>query len=462
MRRVVTGLVVMLMLPAALAAQSADETRYYPEELYPGENIVTITNPNGIERVSFRPSSGVKVTVPKILGCPKSVDVRVVVDNAVEQESVGFTTYDCRGGFGPQTLASTNWTILHHRIGPLAVGRDTCTDAMVSIGVGGAEGLRTGSEKIIDSMVSDHPAVTIVMPAREAGRWIARPGAPLPYRICFSSANPDTITTSLRLYIRRRQPHQGLTDYVIIKPVTALAFVPPPPPPPKKPDPNAGPVLPPLVDPTTFRNVLMPTAETLPQGRFFVGNFDLAGWLGGYGITDDLMVMGGGAYIPEFVQQVAMVTIGAKYRALSIGPVQASVAAQYAYSSSETDISVIAPFGVVSIGDRATRISVAAGYAWKRHTNDVTSFDENATAFAIGGDVSLKRGWKLLAETYFIEKSGLQPITVTSRWFGERFAFDLGLIVDLKGTSDIQGTGTLSGEIKEVRAAPLLSLVMIF
>ena len=73
-----------------------------------------------------------------------------------------------------------------------------------------------------------------------------------------------------------------------------------------------------------------------------------------------------------------------------------------------------------------------------------------------------KRGWKLALETYFIESSGLQPVTLTSRWFGERLAFDLGLVVDLKGTSDIQGTGTLSGVLKEVRAAPLLSLIMLF
>lgn len=461
MRLVVIGLLAVLLLPAIIAAQPAEGTRYYPQEIYPGENIVTITNAAGIERVTFRSSSGVKVSAPRVLGCPTTLDVRVTVDNAVAEESVSFTTYDCRGRFASSTLASDNWTIFHHTIGPLAIGRDTCTDAQVSIGTDGGGGA-PDSEKVIDSMVSDHPSVRIVMPPKEGGRWTARTGEPLPYQICFTAERPDTIDTELRLYVHRRQPHQGLTNYLIAKPVTALAYEPPPPPPPKKPDPNAPPPLPPLVDPTTFRNILMPTAETLPKGRLFVGNFDIAGWLGGYGITDNLMIMGGGAFIPEFVQRVAVGTIGAKFNALSIGPIEASVGAQYAYSSSESDISVFAPYGVVSVGNRASRLSLAASYSWKHHKSELAEFDENATIVAIGGDVTVKRGWKLALETYFIEKSGLQPITLTSRWFGERIAFDLGFIVDLKGENRIESTGTLSGEIRDLRAAPLLSLVMVF
>ncbi|MBC8144249.1 MAG: hypothetical protein H7X80_01620 [bacterium] len=441
----------MLVLTAAAGAQTRNKTTYYPNEIYPGETIVTVTNAAGIERIRFRSSANVRVTVPTTTGCSTSVDVKVVVDDPVLIENVGFTVYDCTGEFSSETLTSDHWQILHHKIGPLAISRDTCTDASVSV-----DGTQ---RKVVDSMISDDPSVRIVMPSKVSGEWAAEGSSPLPYRICFSPTIADTHTTQLRLYIKRRFPHKGLTNYMIAKPVTVAGFVPPPPPEPEEPE---DPGMPPLVDPTTFRNIIMPTAETMSKGKFFAGNYDIAGWIGGYGLTDNLMLLGGGAFIPEFVQKVAVGTLGAKYRALKIGLFEASVGAFGVYSSAETNISVFAPFGVLSFGSRAHRISIAGGYTWKNHSTDSTSFDENATVFAIGGDVTVKRGWKLLAETYFIEKSGLRPIAITSRWFGERLAFDLGFILDLEGTKGLQGNGALSGKIERIRAAPLLSLLMIF
>lgn len=458
MRIAVFCLIATLCLSTEAGAQTSPngaapkKTTYYPNEVYPGETIVTITNASGIERVRYRSSSSVRVVVPRITGCPTSVDVTVQVDDAVTEEQVGFTVYDCTGEFTSETLLSDHWQILHHRIAPIPVGGDTCTDAAVTV-----EGQQ---RKVIDSMVSDDPAVRIEMPARVGGEWAAIATEPLAYRICFQPAVADTHTTQLRLYVKRRVPHMGLTNYVITKPVTVLGFTPPEPEEPEEPE---TPGLPPLLDPTTFRNVIMPTAETLPKGKIFAGNYDIAGWIGGYGLTDDLMLIGGGAFIPEFVKKVAVGTLGAKYRPLKIGLVEASVGVFGAYSSAETNISVFAPFGVVSIGSRSNRISIAGGYIWKHHSSgDSLDFDENATVFAIGGDVTVKRGWKLLAETYFIEKSGLRPITITSRWFGERIAFDLGLIVDLESTDGFQGTGALSGKIERIFAVPLLSVLMLF
>ena len=461
--RIVTGLVVAFLLPLVASAQGGRPsgtppkgTTYYPTEIYPGENIITVTNPAGIETIRARSSAGLRVTVPTIRGCPTSVDVRVVATNPEADELLSFTTYDCTGDFTESSrnlFALDKWTILQTRIGPVAVGAATCADAQVS--------LVSDETKTVDSIVSDDPAIRIEMPPKIGGTWMARTGRPLAYQICYRPTEAGSRSTRLRIYIRRRQPHKGLNDSLSEKPVSTVAYVPPPPPEPEIVE-AAVPTVPPIVDPTTFRNILMPTAETLPKGRIFVGNYDIAGWLGGYGITDDLMVMGGGAFIPEFIQKVTVVTIGAKFRALTVGPFEASVGAQYGYTSSTTDISAFAPYGVVSLGNRAYRVSLAAGYTWKRHTSELNSFDENASIVTLGGDVTVKRGWKFAAETYFIEKSGLRPIALTSRWFTDRLAFDLGILIDLEGTGGVEGTGTLSGKIKEIRAAPLLSLVMVF
>ena len=462
MRLAVVSLAGMLVCAVYLHAQTRGETTYYPMVLVAGENIVTVSNAAGIERVRSRSSANVQVVIPRIVGCPTSVDVRVVVQSPEVRETVTFTTYDCTGAYASTNLSLDTWTILHHQIGPLVVGEDTCTDAVVSLGARdepAAIGDDDRDVRVIDSMVSDDPEVTIKLPLTRGRGWEARVGEPLPYEICYAPTRADTHTTILRLYVRRRFPHKGLVNYMIGKPVTVRSYVPPPPPEPEKPDPMAPP---PLVDPTTFRSIVMPTAETLERGKAFVGNYDIAGWLGGYGITDDLMVMGGGALLPAFIQKVAVGTIGVKYCALTTGPLQASVGAQYAYSSAETDISTFAPYAVLSVGNRANRISLAGGYTWKTHTSATSSFSENATVFGIGGDVTVKRGWKLALETYFIEKSGLQPVTFTSRWFGESLAFDVGFILDIKGTSGVQSNGALSGKIQELRAAPLLSLLYVF
>src|SRR5688572_12202120 len=60
-----------------LAAQIG--TSIYPSILYPGENVVTITNPAGIETIRGSATSNTSVIVPGISGCPTSVNVRVRV-----------------------------------------------------------------------------------------------------------------------------------------------------------------------------------------------------------------------------------------------------------------------------------------------------------------------------------------------------------------------------------------------
>jgi hypothetical protein len=438
----------------AWAQRGVSQPEFYPERIYPGENIITITSERGIERIVTAGSRFTTVSVPKIQECPKSVNVGVTVRRATTNEQVEFTVFDCDGRFTTHTISAENWTVREEFTGNIVVGKDTCLDCRIESGEG----------KLVDSIVVSDPRMHVEMPAPSNGPWQVQGGVDFHYRVCYRATEVDTSRESIRLYIRRQYPNGGLTHYVIEKPILAVGVLPPPPKEQPKPRPRL-PELPPLRDPTTFRNILMPTAEPVERGRFFVGTYDLAGWLAGYGVTERLTLMVGGAFVPEFISQLAMGTVGAKFEALHSDMLQGAVGFQYGYSSTaESDIAASTPYAVLSLGDHEQRISLAAGYTWKRHTLASTKevFDRNAAVVAIGGDLTVARGWKIAAETYFIESSGIAPVAVTVRRFGEHFAVDLGVGIDVSHVGSVTGTGTLSGEIRDLRIAPILSAIWVW
>lgn len=436
---------VLTSLQVLLAQPRPAQTTIYPNRLYPGENVITITNEGGIDKIRPRPSSNTVVQMPTIRGCPTTVTVRVRVNNATTGESVDFTVYDCAGTFSTQTATAENWTIRREFTGPVEIGKDTCIICEVV----------TTDEKVIDSIVVNNPRFTVMMPSGGAP-WHAV-GSSLNYRICYRPEVVETINDTIRLYVRRGQPNGGLTHYTITKPILATA-VPPAPPPPVEPDPID--TLPPLEDPTTFRNIVMPTAESLGEGRFFLGNYDLAGWMAGYGFTDQFTGILGVVAVPDVISRVLVATVGGKYEVVQEDEVRFAVGFQYSLSSTEeSDITVAAPFAIFSLGNRARRLSISGGYGWKHHKQENQEFDRNAYVLAIGGDYTIARGWKVAAETYVVESSGIAPVVGTVRWFSDRFAFDAGLLVDVAGGTDVRGTSTLSGEVRKLALAPVLSFV---
>jgi len=290
--------------------------------------------------------------------------------------------------------------------------------------------------------------------------WLVRGGYDFDYEVCYRPKSVGTWTDSIYLYLQREYPSGGLDYYRIDKPITLTAVEPAidsamlQPPKPK---------LPPLEDPTTFRNILMPSSETLEQGEIFYGNYMIAGNLAGYGVTDKLTVMAGGIFVPDFIQRLYLGTVGVKYEVLRTGDLAAAVGGNYALSSAvDSDISTIAPYVVGTFGDVHRQITVGLGYGFKRHVTPLETFDRNALTLAVGGNLTFTRGWKITAEVYSIESSGVAPMIVTFRKFTEKFALDFGLGVDLNKGSDVLFNDFLSGEVKELSIAPVLSGMWVF
>lgn len=437
-----------LLVPMLLAAQGrSGRTTIHPTEIYPGQNVITIKNENGIDKIRVRTTSKTSAEVPPVSGCPTSVEVRVQVDDPTTSEQLDLTVYDCNGAFTTSTLRGQNWQIRKEYTGKVVLGRDTCLQCEII----------TTEARLVDSIVVNDPNFRVIMPAG-GPPWRAVDNE-FKYKVCYRPDSVENVREVIRIYIRRDQPSGGMTHYMIEKPVTAAAV---PPPPPKEPPPiKASDTLPRLEDPTTFRNILMPTAESLGRGRFFAGTYDIAGAVAGYGLTDRFTMLLGSVTVPSFISRLLVVTVGGKYEVYDNGPFKAALGFQFGYSSTlESDITTSAPFGVLSYGDRANRISIAGGYSWKHHaTRNEGSFERNAYIVAIGGDMTIARGMKLAAETVVIESSGILPAALTVRWFGDRYAFDAGLGADLRSGGSVRGTGTLSGEITNLRIAPVLSFL---
>jgi len=443
-------LLFALLTGAAHAQWRSGSMTIYPEKLYPGENVITLSNSKGIDKVRYRASRNAVVTVPAIAPCATSIDISVRVADPTSNESVDFTIYDCSGDFVTHTLPSENWTIRKEYTGRIEVGRDTCLLCEIS----------TTEPKLVDSIAIADPRFTVRMPGGTRP-WRAI-GDDFQYTICYRPSGPETVNEKIRLYMRRGQPNGGLTTYTIDKPISAVGVEPPPPPVPPKLSASDSllALLPPLEDPTTFRNIVMPTAESVGEGKYFIGDYDLIGLLAGYGVTDRLTVLAGGAGVPSVITKLLVATVGGKYEVLRMEEMNLAVGLQYAFTSTkESDISLVAPYAVFSLGDRRRRISLAAGYSMKQHTVQGATFDRNAAILALGGDVTVGRGWKIAAETYVVESSGLAPVAVTARWFGEDFALDVGLGVDLNGFGGVEGTGALSGEVDRLPLAPIISFI---
>ena len=444
-------LLLLLLFPAIPGLVAQAQPTIYPTILYNGENIVTIKHPRGIERIRATSTRGVQPFAPNITGCPTEVNVRVLVLNSSPVETVNFTVFDCDGAFASVSVNSENWTIRHERSGPVMIGRDTCLQCFIN----------TSDPREVDSIFVTNPQYRVIMPPKEDGKWIAR-GDDFKYQVCFRAERVENRTDTIRLAMRRGEPNGGLTHYTIEKPITTQSVpVPPPPPPPvisKKDSIRA--LLPPLTDPTTFRNIVMPTAESVGKGGAFAGSYDVVGLIGGYGITDRLTVVGGGSYVPAAISQLLVGTIGAKWEFLREGALSVAAGGHVGYSSiPESEITLAAPFTVASYGDRTARLNLAVGYTWKHHVTPFETFNRKAAVLAIGGDITLGRGFKMAAEGYVLESSGIAPVVVTARWFGERWAFDAGLGMDLANTEGLVFTSALGGTVEKLAIAPVVSLL---
>lgn len=456
------GRVLLLLLTPLLLASSVtslaqvEESFHYPPLFYRGENIVTIIDPSGsgIERVSVLMSREITLLSPSgfVTGCPDSLQLRFDVGSVTTGEIAFITISTCDGRTAYDTIRAEEWTVRHEYTGLIPLGSDTCIPCFIE----------STAPRVLDSITVDNPALSVnILEPRRGDRYQVIGNVRFSYEVCYNPRIVELRTDTIRLFFQRDYPVGDLDAYEIVKPITVASF--------EKaivdttPAISMVPAIPPLVDPTPFRNIVMPSAVSPKKGEFFYGNYALVGHLAGYGVTDRISLLGGGAFVPPFLAKLYLGTIGAKVEALRLGDLRLAGGAQLAFSSTkESDITTVAPYVVGSYGNDRRRASIALGYGIKRHVTPLESFNRNALVFGVGGNIEVGRGWKVAAEIYTIETSGVLPLLMTARRFGENFAIDFGLGVDLSQEIGIFFTDGLTGEIDSLPIAPYISGIWVF
>lgn len=440
---------IFLFLPKLFSQTGS--TTCYPQELYPGMNYITIKSTKGIERITFTKSAFANVVIPSFKKCTNELDVSVEVLLDSTQESVSFTVFTCDDNFTTFSILQHRWQIQKEKTGKIRVGRDTCLKCIVY----------SAEKVIIDSINIEFTDCKVKVLRDENPPYLVESDT-LHYNVCFTPTKVLKETTFIKVYVKRNFPNKGLFQYVINKPLKIESYIP---------EVNVSKMKasgaleysPAIIDPTYFRNIAMPTAQTIDHGKFYVGNYDLVGWIAGIALAPRIEMLFIGSYIPDFITKLRLFTIGLKVEPIRYGLFNLLVGAHYAISDSkDSKIETIAPYSIISFGDKQKRISFAGGHAWKEHTTPNEIFQRNASIAAIGGYYQIGKNWKIAGEWYYIETSGIAPIAVTGRYFTENLAFDFGFGIDVSNSGGVNFTSALGGEIKKASIAPILSLIYVF
>lgn len=468
-------LAILLILLSSIHLSAQGGLTVQPPEIYPGDNTITLRVMSGIREIRCQVISTtplVKVTgAGGIEGCRVEHDLHIFVGDPGATVQLTITVIDCNSHRHVDTTIALNtkWNVTRIRYGTVEQGVEICREFWVS---------SEERDTWLDSITVGDPNVSVVLPTTLPVR--IRKGGTYRYQVCFTGTDKGEFNFPVTTWMRRDHPWGGYTNYavadtgsinIVPKPLftTETSPTPPPrhrdtlgslPPPPESPE---------FTDPTTFRTIATPNGVIPPRGTVYVGSYDILGLTAGYSVTDNFMVIAGGA--PPLPDDWSG-TRGEAFGAWSVGvkggtPLgsQWKVAGGLQYAQSrydreetegpESNITMGLPYAAASYGDDNSRLSLTAGYAVKHHvTLDQGEFDRNALFVSLGADRRVGDRWKIAAEIAGMESLGIVPIVATVRYFGQTWAIDGGLA--------ILGIETLDGAAPSTPVAPVISIVALF
>lgn len=202
-----------------------------------------------------------------------------------------------------------------------------------------------------------------------------------------------------------------------------------------------------LVDPTTFRSVMLPTAVIPPVGTITTGIYDVVGLTAGYVPHKNIMVIAGGALpLPNRWFGATGYNASLSY-AYSLGVKTGFVVndklvvgggyhiGQSTYDQDysepiESRIIFNAFYATAGYGDDDSRLNAYLGYGFKHHmTAFEGDFMADATIVGLAYDKRLSEHWKICGEAFFMRTMTFVPITITARYFEKDFALEAGFTV---------------------------------
>lgn len=484
---------IVALLLTLLSSSASAQDDIYPTVLYSGVNPITVRSSAGISSIDIRTRDGWRplvigrktreyrvMTTPIFTHCARQATFNVFVERIDLAFAISIRVNNCDGSSDRYSLSLENtWRLFHEDFGTVTLDDRPCHTFIVQ---------SDGGDFIVDGVNSTSRQFSVRFPFRSPpifinGRQTYR------YSVCFTPRRLGRMKVPIEVLIRRSQPVGEYTTYVVADTAYVNVIEPPirrpiPEPPiiiepPPRPDPPAlppsGPAPPPkpparvsaavavapeslhefvsaaeptglptpdepdvpefVYDPTTFRAILSPSARTLEKGKGYVGSYDIAGILAGYGLTDRLTVIGGGLYVPSAFEEIVAVTGGAKYGLVAHDDLRIAAGVQINYSTSEeSSIVAAAPYATANYGNVDRSVGLTVGYSWRRHSPSDTTiapFSKQAALVGITGELRVARHWKIASEAFVIQESEFQPLAVTLRYFDDRYALEAGIATNL-------------------------------
>ena len=182
-------------------------------------------------------------------------------------------------------------------------------------------------------------------------------------------------------------------------------------------------------DPNYSRLMFAPTGRTLRRGEGYFSDYYVFFPGISYGFTDHISMMAGVSVVPG-----VGLTEQLRYMAPRIG-IQASdelaLSAGALYVSVEDGSAGIA-FAVASFGQQDKSFTAGLGLGYIKEEGEDFEFAEHPIIM-LGGNVRLSNSTALVSENWLITgedfELSLQPFAIAIRFFGDRLAVDVGMIL---------------------------------
>ena len=177
-------------------------------------------------------------------------------------------------------------------------------------------------------------------------------------------------------------------------------------------------------DPNRTRLFFGPTARSLPQGRGYLGVYELFMPFVQVGVTDRITVGGGTPLIFGEGGDSRPFWFTPKIQLLRSERTQLAAGVMHFVFTGDDDPVGIA-YGVVTHGTPDASLTAGFGYGY-------ASSDRGSWIVMVGGDTRLGRSVKLLGEGY-VWQGGEGIVMGGVRFFGARLSADLGLVTTVGG-----------------------------
>ena len=179
-------------------------------------------------------------------------------------------------------------------------------------------------------------------------------------------------------------------------------------------------------DPNTTRAFLMPTAQTLPAGKGYIGVFELFLFTIAWSPADHLMLNGGLLLLPIPLED-QVYNFGLKFGFGQLSKdVEIGIGVQFLKIPEEEPVGI--GYGVIRFGNVNNKLNIGAGFGFDLGQGSATD-----PVFLISGDTRLGQSVKLLAETWILPGADILPFMIGVRFFGSRLSGDIGLLYPLGG-----------------------------